>query len=154
MLPPIITFTKVQLPYGWLGNMAPYPIKYLGKEWKTNEALFQALRFEAEEIREIIRAQPSPMGAKMKSKAHKSEMTILPMSEQDVENMRQVVRLKFEQHAKLLKCLKATGTSELVEDIGNRNGERHLFWGKKKVNGAWVGNNKTGKILMEIRALL
>lgn len=154
MLPPIITFTKVQLPYGWLGNMAPYPVLYQGKEWKTNEALFQALRFEDEGIREIIRSQPSPMGAKMKSKAHKSEMVIMPMSAPDVENMRLVVRLKFEQHPKLLKCLKATGTSELVEDIGNRNGERHLFWGKKKINGEWTGNNQTGKILMETRDIL
>lgn len=154
MLPLIITFTKVKLPYGWLGNMAPYPIQHLGKEWKTSEALFQALRFEDEEIREVIRLEKSPMGAKMKAKAHKSKMIVEPMSQQDVENMRMVVRLKFGQHAKLLKCLKATGTSELVEDIGNRNGARHLFWGMKKVNGEWVGDNQMGKILMETREIL
>ena len=37
----IIAFTKVALPFGWLGNMAPYPVTYGGKAWRTTEALFQ-----------------------------------------------------------------------------------------------------------------
>ena len=43
----IISFSKVALPYGWLGNMAPYPIIYEGKRWRTIEALFQSLRFNS-----------------------------------------------------------------------------------------------------------
>ena len=39
-----ITFTEVDLPFGWLGNMVRFPVKYGGKWWKTTEALFQALR--------------------------------------------------------------------------------------------------------------
>ena len=46
-----ISFTKVSLPFGWLGNMSPFPILYEGKEWKTTEALFQALRFDDESIK-------------------------------------------------------------------------------------------------------
>jgi predicted ATP-grasp superfamily ATP-dependent carboligase len=46
-----ITFTKTSLPFGWLGNMAPYPIEYLEKTWRTAEALFQALRFVHEDGR-------------------------------------------------------------------------------------------------------
>ena len=26
----VIAFTKVALPYGWLGNMAPFPVKHEG----------------------------------------------------------------------------------------------------------------------------
>ena len=37
-----IWFTKVDLPYGWLGNMAPYPVLHDGCRWLTTEALFQA----------------------------------------------------------------------------------------------------------------
>ena len=40
----------------------------------------------------------------------------------------------------------------IFEDIGNRNGERHKFWGAKKVSDS-VGDgiNTMGKILMELR---
>lgn len=31
----IITFTKVKLPYGWLGNMAPFPLSIDGG-WRTS----------------------------------------------------------------------------------------------------------------------
>jgi predicted NAD-dependent protein-ADP-ribosyltransferase YbiA (DUF1768 family) len=46
----VIGFTKVDLPYGWMGNMAAYPLKYENKVWLTSEALFQALRFDDIEI--------------------------------------------------------------------------------------------------------
>jgi predicted NAD-dependent protein-ADP-ribosyltransferase YbiA (DUF1768 family) len=77
----IIAFTKVKLPYGWLGNMSPFPIEHDGKTWRTTEALFQALRFEDEEIRELIREQKSPMAAKMMAKKHRESMTIQPLSD-------------------------------------------------------------------------
>ncbi len=147
----VIEFTKVDLPYGWLGNMYASPITYEGKTWKTSEALFQALRFEDEEIREIIRNQPSPMGAKMKAKGNKEKMVIVPMSAQDIENMKLVVKLKFDQHQVLKSKLIISGNHQIIENIGERNGTRHLFWGMKKVNGVWVGNNTMGKILMELR---
>jgi hypothetical protein len=47
-----IAFTKVALSFGWLGNMAPYPIVYEAKLYRTTEALFQALRFDDETIRD------------------------------------------------------------------------------------------------------
>lgn len=147
----VIEFTKVDLPWGWLGNMFASPIKYKGKEWKTSEALFQALRFEDEEIRELIRGEKSPMGAKMKAKGNKNKMLVEPMSEKDIENMKMVVRLKFDQNPVLKSKLKVSGEHVIVENIGERNGARHLFWGMKKINGEWVGNNMMGKILMELR---
>jgi ribA/ribD-fused uncharacterized protein len=147
----VIEFTKVDLPYGWLGNMYASPIQFEGKEWLTTEALFQALRYDSEEIREAIRKEKSPMGAKMKAKSFKSQMRVVPMGEEDVDNMKKVVRMKFKQYTILKSKLIITGEHILVENIGNRNGERHLFWGMKKVNGEWIGNNMMGKILMEIR---
>jgi predicted NAD-dependent protein-ADP-ribosyltransferase YbiA (DUF1768 family) len=73
----IISFSKVALSYGWLGNMSPYPIIYEGKEWRTVEALFQSLRFTDENIIEAIRNEKSPMGAKMKAKSFKSSYSKL-----------------------------------------------------------------------------
>jgi ribA/ribD-fused uncharacterized protein len=149
----VIEFTKVELPYGWLGNMYASPIRYEEKVWRTSEAIFQALRFQDEEIREIIRNEKSPMGAKMKAKPFKHQMTVQPMSEEDVENMRRVVRLKFDQNPELKTKLLRTGDHTIVENIGNRNGERHLFWGMKKVNGIWTGKNMMGRILMDLRSI-
>lgn len=147
----VVDFTKVDLPYGWLGNMYGSPIHYNGKIWLTSEALFQALRFDDEEIIELIRNQKSPMGAKMKAKGNKNRMVIEPMSEKDIENMRMVVRLKFDQNPVLKSRLKISGEFVLVENIGTRNGENHFFWGMKKINDEWVGKNMMGKILMELR---
>jgi ribA/ribD-fused uncharacterized protein len=146
-----IEFTKVKLPYGFLGNMYPSPLLHQGKIWQTSEALFQALRFDDETIREIIRNDKSPMGAKMKAKRFKNSMNLTPMSSEDLENMRMVVRLKFDQHADLKRMLMGTGDYMLIENVGNRNGERHLFWGMKRMNGEWMGKNKMGQILMELR---
>lgn len=150
----MIKFTKVSLPYGWLGNMAPFPVMYNGKKWLTIEALFQALRFENEKIIEEIRLEKSPMGAKMKSKKHKLLYVVEPMSEKDLENMRMCVRLKLEQHPRLVGQLLATNDQLICEDIGKRNGERHKFWGAKEIKGVWEGKNMMGKIWMELRTQL
>ena len=63
-----ISFTKVALPYGWLGNMSPHPVTYNEEVWRTTEALFQALRFNDPSIQKEIRDEKSPMGAKLKAK--------------------------------------------------------------------------------------
>ena len=65
---PVISFTNVNSPYGWLGNMSAFPIDYQNERWRTSEALFQAMRFEDEAIRQIIREQRSPIAAKRKAK--------------------------------------------------------------------------------------
>ena len=108
---PILAFTKVALPYGWLGNMAPYPVTYEGKTWRTAEALFQALRFEEESIQEAIRREKSPMAAKMVAKRHKSQMVVVPMGAADLDNMRLVLRLKLQAHPALRRQLLATGAA-------------------------------------------
>jgi len=149
----IIPFTKVELPWGFLGNMAPYPITFEGQRWGTSEALFQALRFENPEIRELIRNEPSPMGAKMKAKKkeYRKYQIIQPMSEQDLLNMRMVLKLKFDTHLDIRKKLIQSAPHTLVEDIGERNGARHLFWGMRRVGQNWEGNNMMGKLLIELR---
>ena len=147
-----IWFKKVAEEYGWMGNMAPYPIKYDGKIWLTSEALFQSMRYDDDSMKEIIRIEKSPMGAKMKAKKYRDQMVIVPMSDLDVENMRKCVKMKFDQHPQLKKALMATGESHIFEDIGIRKGERHKFWGAKKLSmSEGDGNNMMGKILMDLR---
>lgn len=147
-----VIFTKVKLPYGWLGNMAPFKIMYAGKEWRTTEALFQALRFTDETIREAIRLERSPMGAKFVAKRHAAKMTVVPTSAEDVAIMETVLRLKLEQHPQLKELLLATEDDVIIEDVTKRGaGGRHLFWGMSVESGDWFGQNTLGKLWMKIR---
>ena len=148
----MIGFTKVALPYGWLGNMSPFPIEYDGKTWRTTEALFQSLRFDDAEIKELIREQKSPMAAKMMAKKYKSQMTILPLSTIDLLNMEMCVKLKIEQHPELAKELISTDNLEIIEDVTRRGSSgSNLYWGALNDNGEWVGLNNLGKIWMKLR---
>ena len=90
----VIRFTKVALPYGWLGNMSPFPLEFGGKQWRTSEALFQALRFKDQAIQELIREEKSPMGAKFIMKAHKEHMTIEPHSKKGCDEYENVFEIK------------------------------------------------------------
>jgi ribA/ribD-fused uncharacterized protein len=147
----VVEFTKVALEYGWLGNMFASPITDGGKIWRTSEALFQSKRFNDPAIQESIRLEKSPMGAKMKAKKNKGHMVVVPMSAQDVDIMRSVVKMKFDQNPLLKSKLKGLKGKVIVENIGIRKGERHLFWGARLVNGVWEGKNMMGQILMDLR---
>lgn len=147
----VVSFTKVALEYGWLGNMFRSPISEGGEIWLTSEALFQSKRFDDPMIKELIRNEKSPMRAKMKAKKNQDQMIIVPRSEEDVELMRKVVKMKFDQNPVLKSKLKELEGRVIVENIGNRKGDRHLFWGAKLVNEEWIGENWMGTILMDLR---
>lgn len=150
-----IAFTKVDLPYGWMGNMSAFPIVYNNQEYKTTEALFQALRFtDFPEVQEKIIEQKSPMAAKMIAKQHKhllKEVGYELMGEKDIANMRLCVKLKMEQYPNLAQELIDTKDLMIIEDCSNRPQESGLFWGAAYQNGAWVGKNILGHILMDYR---
>ena len=114
--------------------------------------LFQALRFEDEAVREDIRGQKSPMTAKMIAKRHKAAMVVAPMGEEDLDNMRMVLRLKLVAHPALVRQLLATGETELIEDCTSRPRGSGLFWGAALKDGKWTGENRLGRLWMEMRA--
>ncbi len=148
----VISFTKSGLPYGFLGNMYSSQIEYDGLTWRTAEALFQALRFDDPEIRELIRQNKSPMGAKFCAKANEKKMCIVPLDLKDIENMRMTIQLKFDQHADLRQQLLSTGNAILIEDVSSRKRGNALFWGAYLSADTWIGTNKLGELLMELRA--
>ena len=147
-----IGFTKVALPYGWLGNMSPHPVQFEGQEWRTAEALFQALRFQDPEIKEEIRSQKSPMAAKFVAKKYKSQMQVEPISDQDLENMMMCVRLKLKSNPQLIDELKSTGDLLIYEDVSSRMRGNNLIWGASFQEGELIGENQLGKIWMWIRS--
>lgn len=148
-----IAFTKTALPYGWMGNMAPYPITWDGKVFPRSENLFMALRFDDPDIIEAIRLEPNPMKAKFFAKKHADKMVVEQRSPQDVANMNLVVRLKMLQHPMLGPMLLDTHFLPIYEDVTSR-GKRgsNLFWGAlKHEDGTWEGENHLGRIWMQIR---
>lgn len=152
----VIAFTKVALPFGWLGNMAPFPVTWDGKVWRTTEALFQALRLApGDTAREEIRAEKSPMGAKMTAKRSADRRVIVPLSADDVAMMEGVLRLKLDQHPHLRAALVATGDRAIVEDCTSRPRGTGLFWGAaRQSDGTWTGDNILGKLWMKLRSEL
>lgn len=147
----IIAFKKIKDPYGWMGNMSPYPILFEFVNWRTAEALFQAMRFSDNDIKMQICAATSPMIAKFVARKNIEKMSIVPRSKEDVANMKKVLELKISQHIYLKRQLLETGDCILVEDTTGRNDQ---FWGANNVNGKWVGENVLGKLWMEIRESL
>ena len=165
--PLIVPFIKVNAPFGWLGNMSPYPVEYDGAIWLTSEHLFQALRLKEDgvvtkdgnevSVRDLLRAVPSPMYAKMTFKKLIREnpglLAVQPRSQMDLDLMRKVLRLKFDQHARLAKALcRLDPASVFVEDATNRRGESAEFWGARLVaSDLWEGHNWLGQLLGELR---
>lgn len=153
---------KVAEAGGWLSNMSPYPIEFQGLKWWHAEALFQALRFAPEDVeaRQAVRDPKSPMAAKMIAKRYKARQVVVPLSDEDVSNMRLCIRLKLDSHGDLVRRLQASGEVLLVEDCSSR-GRRanNLFWGAVRVPDpasglgyVWEGQNMLGQLWMEERA--
>ena len=154
---------KVAEPGGWLSNMSPHPVEYEGRKWWHAEALFQALRFASDDVeaRQAVRDPRSPMAAKMIAKRYKARQVVIPLSDEDVANMRLCIRLKLESHPDLLCRLLASGDALLVEDCSSR-GRRanNLFWGAVRMSDPaaslgyfWEGQNMLGQLWMEERAI-
>lgn len=163
----VIAFTKVAFPYGWMGNMAPFPITYQKVPYRTTEALFQCLRFPNEpKIQRAIRDEKSPMGAKMRAKAFRSCLESPICDAADLERMALCLRLKCQQHPQLRNELLRTGEAEIIEDCTARSrdieidGKNHAaglpFWGARwePQDQSWHGKNALGVLWMKLRSQL
>lgn len=151
----IIAFKKVKEPYGWLGNMAAYGIIHNDLEYRTTEALFQALRFkDFPEIAEKIRQEKSPMTAKMVAKSYRDVLDKAGykfLSNQDIAYMKICLKEKLAQHPELKDLLQETGIKHIIEDCTSRPQGSGLFWGAALENSQWVGKNILGEMWMQER---
>lgn len=150
-----IAFTKVKLPFGWLGNMAPFPVIHEDIKYRTTEALFQCLRFkDYPEVQEKIRSENSPMGAKMVAKSFKKLLDqddYVFMGSQDIAYMRICLDKKIIQHSNLVPLLLDTKNIPIIEDCSSRPHGSGLFWGAALKDNQWVGENILGKMWVDIR---
>ena len=142
---PIYFYSAKEQPYGCFSNFSPHGFELDGKYWATSEHYFQAQKFSGTPHEEQIRLAPSPMVA---ARMGRSRQRPLRSDWEQVKDdvMRKVVLRKFETHAALRDLLLATGNEEIIE-----NAPSDYYWGGG-ANG--TGQNKLGKILMEVRKRL
>jgi hypothetical protein len=79
-------------------------------------------------------------------------MTVRPLGEQDLRNMKVILRLKLDQHPTLQAKLQATGSRPIIEDCTRRARGSGMFWGAaRQEDGTWVGENWLGRLWMQER---
>lgn len=133
--------------YRFLSNFYPSPIE-LGREYgyrtyATVEHFYQACKTTDVREHDHIRLQTTPGKAKREGR----KVEIRPDWEQIKDKvMLKGVREKFKL-IDLRKKLLDTGDEYLQE--GNFHGDK--IWGCVMENGVWVGENRLGKILMQVR---
>lgn len=128
--------------YRWLSNFSRHRTHFAGVTYPTVEHAFQAAKAADPTERDRIRTVDSPTTAKRLGRR-----ITLRADWEDVKTdiMRVLVARKFE--GPLQASLLATGDAYLIE--GNNWGDR--IWGAEPVDGRWVGENRLGTILMELR---
>ena len=151
-----ISFKKIDMPNGWLGNMSRHPLRVPrasgGTLYPTAEHYFQCERFSDPTIRQAILDKSSPMSCKMVAKKHREHMTIEQYSPEDLDLMRRTIRFKLENHPNLrLQLLALPADAIIMEDASARGGASARFWGMKLENGIWTGQNWLGRLWMELR---
>jgi N-glycosidase YbiA len=138
----VIRFYKVDDPYGFLSNFAPYPIFIENELWKTVEHYFQASKFNDRSIKLKIMGMDSPMKA---ANEGRNRDNLLKKDWENIKEdvMRRALRSKFLQHPKLRKELILTGSNVLIEHTVNDS-----YWAD---GGDGTGKNRLGRLLMEVR---
>lgn len=133
---------EFQGKYRFLSNFWLAPVQYDGLTYTNNEAAFQA----AKTLNPTERAEFTTLGPSEAKK--KGRRVTLRSDWEDVKTgiMKQICLDKFTRNQNLREALLATGNEHLEE--GNTWGDR--IWGT--VNG--YGENRLGKILMEVRDIL
>jgi ribA/ribD-fused uncharacterized protein len=146
-------------PYRNFSNDSEHPVEIDGQKFNTVEHYFQAMKakeFDDQEVYKKIVSSKTPKAAKAAGKKVKNFATEIWDSKREAV-MEKGVRAKFVQHPELRKELLETG-----DKIIGKADARNTFWGigtgmsseKAKYPTKWRGQNKLGKLLMEIRQSL
>lgn len=141
----VIRFYAVGDEHGEFSNFAPYPIVLDGQRWPTTEHYFQAQKLVDPKDREAVRRAKTPaiaarLGRDRKKKIRRDWESV------KVGIMKRAVEAKLRQHDDVRDLLLATGDAKIVEHTENDD-----FWGD---GGDGSGENRLGRILMELREML
>lgn len=141
----IYFYSAREIPYGCFSNFSPHGFELDGRYWRTSEHYFQAQKFAGTPHEEEIRRAASP---KIAANMGRSRQRPLRQDWESVKDniMRKAVLQKFSTHADIRAVLLATDEEDIVE-----NAPSDYYWG---CGADGSGQNKLGKILMEVRAVL
>jgi nicotinate (nicotinamide) nucleotide adenylyltransferase len=132
---------KFKGEFDFLSNRFHWRFKWLGLEFGSAEAAFQASKCTDESERKVF-ASCSTDKAALKGK------DIIPSTDWEqarLDIMESIIRAKFEQNPILMRRLKGTGNRLLI----NGNNKQETYWGVDLYS--WQGENYLGQILMKIR---
>ena len=121
----------------------------MGKNWPSTEHFFQAQKFVGTPIEDKIRKCGSAREAFELARNPRYQAWLHPDWHKGVKDdvMLLAVKEKFSQHEDLQQRLLQTGDREIIEHTANDS-----YWGD---GGGWGrGQNKLGKILMQVRGEL
>lgn len=150
-------FSKIKDPAGILSNMGALEVEAGGKRWKSTEALYQASRFpDHPDIQELIRAEHSPMSAKMMSKPHREGKGRADWNEVRVPIMEWCLWLKLAFNFRFIYWSLKEHLGQPIVEITAKKTPRpdDLFWGTLPDKGnpdQLSGTNMLGKLWMAIR---
>ena len=142
-----IKFYDVHGKYGAFTNFYRKEVMIDEKRWKTTEHYFQAQKFIGTPYEEHIRSLATPREAFQFSRIHHVRPWIRNDWHRVKEDvMKKALLCKFSQNEDLKQLLLGTGQRKLIEHTAN-----DLYWGD---GGDGRGQNKLGRLLMDVRATL
>jgi N-glycosidase YbiA len=140
-----IFFYSTKGPYGCLSNFSRHGFELDGVYWPTSEHYFQAQKFAGTPYLEEVRLAKTPKEAARLGRCR--DWPLRADWEQVKDDvMRRAVQRKFEANTDIRAVLMSTGAEELIEDSPTDD-----YWG---CGATRTGQNKLGRILMEVRASL
>lgn len=140
-----IWFSAKSPEWGWLSNLYPCHFSLDGLKWKSVEHYYQAQKHVGTAAFEAIRNAKDGFAA-LKAGGNRNLMPRGDWEQIKVTVMKKAVQAKFTEVATLCKKLQATGDVPLYHQSISDG-----FWG---CNLAGEGDNRLGKLIMEVRAQL
>jgi ribA/ribD-fused uncharacterized protein len=142
-----IYFYSTRDQYGCFSNFSHHGFELDGNYWYTSEHYFQAQKFATRDRAwyDQIRTVKTPKDAANMGRSREHPLRNDWETVKD-EIMERAVLCKFKTHADLREILLSTGDEMIVE-----NAPGDYYWGCGK-DGS--GQNKLGKILMNVREVL
>ena len=156
----IITFSKLSGKYGAFSNMSTaYPIDLLGHHCYTSEHLFIALRFSGypDLQKEILEYENAMWCKKIFVGSGKYKSYHHPNwhdADFDIEVMKYVINLKYEQNEGFRRLLDGTRGKVIVEDATmQRTNESVLRWGCQDLEKRDLINKTRNSVIKYITCL-
>ncbi len=141
----IYFYTPHEEPYGCFSNFSRHGIEMDGSWWPTVEHYFQAQKFAGTPHAEQVQRALTPKQAAEIGRNRKLPLRSDWEQIKDEVMFKAVLR-KFEMHHELRTLLLSTEEEEIVESAPG-----DYYWG---CGADGSGQNKLGKLLMQVRGLL